>query len=622
MLATLHTNDAPGAVARLLDMDIEPYLLSSALNGAVAQRLARTICPACATKYYPTEHELRDAELTDKANRAFRKGAGCQQCHDSGFQGRFGIYEVMEVTPEIRRMIHKARADARAAGQVPRARRADAARGRRAGGARGAEQPRRGAARHAQRGLRRRRRAADGEGRAGAAVARRAATAEPVASTAPSAAADATPQSAEPTPKPAQAEGGRMKFAYQAVDAAGKVVSDTIEAADANEAMDALRRQGLFVGDVRPAPAAARCRYARAGKRAGGWARGRRLKNMAMFTRQLSVLVASGTPLVQALAALERQTKDAAWREVVAAVRAEGRGGLDAVRGDGRPPVGVRRRLPQPDLRRRVRRQLRRDARPPRRPDRASRCTCARPIVGAMIYPSLLIVVAIAVLALMLLFVLPRFAGLFETLDVELPPMTQMLMACSDFLRSYWWAMPDRRRRRRVRRPVRGCRPRAAGARVDIVDAASSRRSGRSCSSFAVARIARVLGVLLAGKVPLLEALGAGPADRQQLPLRRARRPRRGSRHARLERQHRLRRPPTWSAPRCARRSAAGEQSGQMGPLLLNIADFLDEENEVVVKSLTSILEPIILIVLGLVVGFVALSMFLPLFDLTAAANG
>src|SRR5688572_20245994 len=107
VLATLHTNDAPGAVARLLDMGIEPYLLSSAFNGAVAQRLARRICPACATRYYPAEHELRDAGLTDKATRAFRKGAGCQQCHDSGFQGRFGIYEVMEVTPELRRMINK-----------------------------------------------------------------------------------------------------------------------------------------------------------------------------------------------------------------------------------------------------------------------------------------------------------------------------------------------------------------------------------------------------------------------------------------------------------------------------------------------------------------------------------
>jgi type IV pilus assembly protein PilB len=108
VLATLHTNDAVGAVARLLDMSIEPYLLSSALNGVVAQRLARSICPGCATKYYPTEHELKDAELMDRVGRAFRKGAGCQQCHDSGFSGRFGIYEVMEVTPELRRMVHKA----------------------------------------------------------------------------------------------------------------------------------------------------------------------------------------------------------------------------------------------------------------------------------------------------------------------------------------------------------------------------------------------------------------------------------------------------------------------------------------------------------------------------------
>ncbi len=106
VLATLHTNDAPGAVARLVDMGIETYLLSGAMNGAVAQRLARTICSSCATKYYPSEHVLKDAGIAQEVGRAFRKGAGCQRCHDSGFQGRQGIYEVFEVTPELRRMIH------------------------------------------------------------------------------------------------------------------------------------------------------------------------------------------------------------------------------------------------------------------------------------------------------------------------------------------------------------------------------------------------------------------------------------------------------------------------------------------------------------------------------------
>lgn len=107
VLATLHTNDAPGAVARLLDMGIEPYLLSSALNGVVAQRLARTICPACSTKYYPSEQELTDAGLLDRVGRPFLHGQGCPQCHDSGFKGRCGVYEVMEITPALRRMVHR-----------------------------------------------------------------------------------------------------------------------------------------------------------------------------------------------------------------------------------------------------------------------------------------------------------------------------------------------------------------------------------------------------------------------------------------------------------------------------------------------------------------------------------
>ncbi|HEY8749427.1 MAG TPA: ATPase, T2SS/T4P/T4SS family [Tepidisphaeraceae bacterium] len=107
VLATLHTNDAPGAVARLLDMNVESYLLSSALTGVVAQRLSRKICEACAIKYYPEENVLRDAGLSSKLGKPFRKGAGCTRCHDSGFRGRLGVYEVMEVTPALRPMIHR-----------------------------------------------------------------------------------------------------------------------------------------------------------------------------------------------------------------------------------------------------------------------------------------------------------------------------------------------------------------------------------------------------------------------------------------------------------------------------------------------------------------------------------
>jgi type IV pilus assembly protein PilB len=107
VLATLHTNDAPGAVARLVDMGVEPYLLSSALNGVVAQRLARTICPSCTMKYFPSEMVLADAGIPEMSGKPFRKGAGCTSCHDSGYQGRMGIYEFMEVTPELKRLIYR-----------------------------------------------------------------------------------------------------------------------------------------------------------------------------------------------------------------------------------------------------------------------------------------------------------------------------------------------------------------------------------------------------------------------------------------------------------------------------------------------------------------------------------
>jgi len=105
VLATLHTNDAPGAVARLTEMGVQPYLIASVLSGVVAQRLARTVCPNCATQYYPPEELFDQAGLSHMLGHAFNKGAGCSQCHNSGFKGRLGIYEVMEISTDLRRMI-------------------------------------------------------------------------------------------------------------------------------------------------------------------------------------------------------------------------------------------------------------------------------------------------------------------------------------------------------------------------------------------------------------------------------------------------------------------------------------------------------------------------------------
>jgi type IV pilus assembly protein PilB len=105
VLSTLHTNDSAGAVTRLLDMGIAPFKIAAALVGVVAQRLVRTICPNCRTHYYPTAEFLQMLNYTGDTRRSFHKGEGCQQCFDTGFRGRRGVYEILMVTREMRNLI-------------------------------------------------------------------------------------------------------------------------------------------------------------------------------------------------------------------------------------------------------------------------------------------------------------------------------------------------------------------------------------------------------------------------------------------------------------------------------------------------------------------------------------
>jgi general secretion pathway protein E len=108
VFSTLHTNDAAGAISRLLDFGVEPYLVSSSLVCVLAQRLVRRICPDCKQAYVPTAHELRELGIgTDPGNTTFYVGSGCGKCFDTGYRGRTGIYELMGVNDEIREMIYR-----------------------------------------------------------------------------------------------------------------------------------------------------------------------------------------------------------------------------------------------------------------------------------------------------------------------------------------------------------------------------------------------------------------------------------------------------------------------------------------------------------------------------------
>lgn len=102
VLSTLHTNDAPSTITRLIDMGIEPYLLSNAITGVVAQRLVRKICPQCQISYEATDYEKRILNVPVNESLVLSRGIGCGHCNQTGYSGRMGIYELMEVTREHR----------------------------------------------------------------------------------------------------------------------------------------------------------------------------------------------------------------------------------------------------------------------------------------------------------------------------------------------------------------------------------------------------------------------------------------------------------------------------------------------------------------------------------------
>jgi len=107
VLSTLHTNDAPGAVTRLIDMGTEPFLISSTLMAVLGQRLVRTICKSCRTPFEPTEAQLSLLNLSphDLGDKVFYYGRGCSTCNDTGYKGRKGIFELLTVNDTIRALI-------------------------------------------------------------------------------------------------------------------------------------------------------------------------------------------------------------------------------------------------------------------------------------------------------------------------------------------------------------------------------------------------------------------------------------------------------------------------------------------------------------------------------------
>ena len=405
-----------------------------------------------------------------------------------------------------------------------------------------------------------------------------------------------------------------MRLTYEAVDETGKDVADEIEAISAADATETLAGLGLTVttiSETRRAPVATNTSHTVRGQP-------RRLKNLALMARQLAVLIRTGTPLADALGAIVRQLPDGPWRNVVSDVHAQVEGGStlsDAMRrypacfndistslvAAGESSGQLESLLDRLSLL--TRQQLK----------------VQRTLMSAMIYPLLLMGVGIVVVAVMIVFVLPRFEDLFSTLDAPLPPSTEFLMAVAEFVRGRWWMIILALVAMAVATKFTLSRP--AGRRG--LDCALVRLPGcgHVVRSLLTARFARVLGVLLDSRVPLLEALELVRVSTGNILYTDLL----GQAHEAVVRGESLSAVLATSpliSPYVSEALRHGEQSGQMSPVLLEMAEFMDEENESLVSTMARLVEPIMLLVLGGVVAMIAISIFLPLFDLTSLAGG
>ena len=405
-----------------------------------------------------------------------------------------------------------------------------------------------------------------------------------------------------------------MAYRYQAIDATGNTVSDVVDAASSNEALEALRQRGLFVTHIESGKATKRKVRKAPSINIGGKPK---LKDMVLITQQMAMLMRAGSRVVPALEAVETQANKQKLRTLLARVRAEVEQGKTLSESmeqfpDFFTPVYVNI-ISAGEASGDMAEAFDRVASLARQQNEVrSR------IVGSLTYPAVLILLCVAVIIVLLTFILPRFKDMFEQLDVDLPFMTHAMIESSNFLMEQWIVVLI-----------------ALGAVISgIITFFKSNRGKRLWSrttvrlplfghivrSVCLARICRIWGQLLDSKVPMLDAIrltreSTGSLDFHELLQKMENEVTQGKTIASQLRE-------SWLLPSTfAAAIATGEESGKISLSLNFVASCLEEANSQLLGSLSKIIEPLLLTMMGLIVGTMASSLFLPMFEMASAAK-
>ena len=396
-------------------------------------------------------------------------------------------------------------------------------------------------------------------------------------------------------------------YEYTALDAAGRERRGVLDGDSARQVRQLLRDQSLLPVTVTEVSDAAPRRSFQL-----SFANRIGMGDLALLTRQLATLVRSGIPLEESLLAVSQQSEKVRVRSVVAAVRARVLEGRTLAEGLAAFPtvfnemyramVNAGEQSGNLDL------VLERMA-----DYGENRQILQQKIRNAMIYPVLLTIICLGIVGLLLIYVVPEVVRVFEAGDQELPILTRILIATSDFLRSWWWLLlavvvgAVWGFRRWLREPEARFRYDAFKLRMPLV--------GRVTRGNNAARFARTFSILTASSVPVLEALRIAAEVVINTPMRRAVqdaavRVREGAPIARSIGASKL------FPPMLVHLIASGETSGELESMLQRAADNQERELDGVVNTAVGILGPMMILLMGGVVFVIVIALLLPIFQL------
>jgi type IV pilus assembly protein PilC len=393
-------------------------------------------------------------------------------------------------------------------------------------------------------------------------------------------------------------------YAYKAIDTStGRVVQSTIEGESEQSVAAKLREQALHIAEIKPA---------KAGKRTGKGRQKLKPKSLVVFSRQFATMIDAGIPILRCLDILQGQCKDPALKSTLEVITVDVKGGMTLTEAMAKHP-DVFNRLYVNMIKAaelggildvildRLAQFLEYEA------------EVKGTIKSAMTYPVLVLVFSQIMLFALFTFVLPKFKDIFTGMNAEMPAVTKFLFGIGDFMQAYWWAIiiggigAFFGFKQWIKTPSGRYRWDFIKLRIPVI--------GELTVKMSVARFARTFGTLINSGVPMIRSLEIVGETLGNLVLSQAIDVTRNS----LKEGNKLSVPLAASGlfpTMVTTMIDVGEESGRLPEMLVKVGEFYDQEVTQAVKGLTSMIEPLLIIFLGCIVGFIAISIMVPIFSI------